>query len=58
LASKVVNRWATTELLSTLAPYQLGVGVRGGAEAIVHAARTFVALASYFHALVMLNFSN
>jgi len=58
LASKVANRWATTELHSTLAPHQLGVGVRGGAEAIVHAARAFVASASPFHALVKLDFSN
>jgi len=32
LASKVANRWATAELLSTLAPHQLGVGVRLGAK--------------------------
>jgi len=31
LTSKVANRWATAKLLNTLAPRQLGVGVRGGA---------------------------
>jgi len=56
LASKVANLWATVEFLSTLAPHQLGLGVRGGAEPIVHAARAFVASASIFHALVKLDF--
>jgi len=58
LASKIANRWAIAELLSTLAPHQLGVRVCGGAEAIVHAARAFVASASPLHALVKLDFSN
>jgi len=51
LASKVANRWATTALFSTLTPHQLGVGVRGNAEARVNAARAFVASASPFHSL-------
>ena len=58
LASKIVNRWATDRLSSKLAPRQLGVGVRGGAEAIVHAARAFVESSSPFHALVKLDFRN
>jgi len=36
----------------------LGVGVRGGAEAIVHADRAFVASTSLFLALVKLDLSN
>jgi len=52
-ASKVANHWATAELLNTLAPRQLGFGVRGGAEPIVHAAKAFVSSSSPFHALVM-----
>jgi len=48
LVSKVANCSATTELLSTLAPHQLGVGVRGGTEAIVHAARRFGEPPSFF----------
>ena len=58
LASKMANKWASSCLLSKLAPRQLGVGVRGGAEAIVHAARAFVASSSPYHALVKLDFQN
>lgn len=58
LASKIVCRWAADRLLPDLAPRQLGVGVRGGAEAIVHAARAFVSSASPCHALVKLDLVN
>ena len=37
---------------------QVGVGVKGGAEAMVHAARAFVASASPSQALVKLDFTN
>jgi len=35
-----------------LDPRQIGVGVRGGAEAVVHAAQVFVSSASSCHALI------
>ena len=36
LASKLVAREVATKAASMLSPHQLGVGVRGGCEAIVH----------------------
>ena len=42
LAAKIVNKTATESLIPILAPIQLGVGVRGGMEAAVHAARLYV----------------
>jgi len=50
--------YATEQLLDLLALTQLGVGIRGGVEAIVHAARAFVTSASLLHALVKLDFRN
>jgi len=58
LSSKVANRWATERMVPLLAPRQLGVGVRGGAEAIVHAARSYISSASPYHAIVKLDFEN
>jgi len=46
LASKIASRWAMEYMMPELAPRQLGVGVHGRAEAIVHAAQAFV---SEFH---------
>jgi hypothetical protein len=43
---------------SLLAPRQLGVGTKGGAEALVHAARRFLDLKAPGRALVKLDFSN
>ena len=45
-------------MLPELLPRQLGVGVRGGAEAIVHAARAFVSSTWPCHALVKLDLVN
>jgi len=58
LTSKVSNRWVSERLLPVLTPRQLGVGVRGRAERIVHAARTYLASSSPWHALVKLDFMN
>jgi hypothetical protein len=41
LAAKVVVARVTPELEKTFSPHQLGVGVRGGAEAGAHAARRY-----------------
>ena len=42
LASKLANSKALDLCSSLLAPRQLGVGVKGGAEALAHAARIFL----------------
>jgi len=33
LVSKIANRWGSARMASVLAPRQLGVGIRGGADA-------------------------
>jgi hypothetical protein len=42
MAAKIVNSVATERLAPLLAPVQLGVGVKGGMEAAVHAARLYL----------------
>ncbi|XP_029655705.1 uncharacterized protein LOC115229508 [Octopus sinensis] len=42
IASKIASKAGSGELLSYFVPTQLGVGVRGGAEAGIHALREFV----------------
>ena len=42
LAAKCANSYAITRLASRFSPTQLGVGVKGGCEAAVHASRRFV----------------
>jgi len=56
LASKIGNRLATERVLLILGPRQLGVGVRGGAEAGVHAVHSLVASGFPYHAIVKLDF--
>jgi len=58
LASKVANRWATECSMPLLFPRQLGVGVQGGAECVVHAVRAYLDSKSIWHALVKLDYSN
>lgn len=58
LASKLVNSYATGKLSASFAPLQLGVGVSGGVEAAVHAARRFVEHLSYDIAVAKLDFRN
>jgi len=42
LISKIANHFVIERLLPMLYPRQLGVGVQGGAEATVFAARAFI----------------
>jgi len=42
LVAKVANRSAVGRCASFLGPRQLGVGVKGGCEAAVHAARSYL----------------
>ena len=58
LASKCANLFASSAVADYLAPRQLGVGIRGGAEAAAHAARKFVQASSGDSVLVKLDFKN
>jgi len=42
LVAKASNRWAISKCLDILMPHQLGVGAKGGAEAIIHASKAFL----------------
>lgn len=58
LVAKCANSFASDALANYLAPRQLGVGVRGGAEAAAHAARKFLQASSGDTVLVKLDFRN
>ena len=56
--AKVVGRKVMEEMGTLLAPRQLGYGVKGGAEAAVHAARLYLHNLDPSRALVKLDFCN
>ena len=58
LAAKVACNTATEDCLAYLKPRQLGVGVKGGAEALVHGARRYLDNLPVDHVFVKLDFSN
>ena len=58
LVSKAAAKSASYICAPLLAPLQLGVGVRGGAEALVHAARRFLDCKAADRAFVKLDFKN
>ena len=58
LAAKVANRRALQTCSSLLAPRHLGVGVKGGAEAIAHAAKRYLASTDSDKVLIKLDFAN
>ena len=58
LVSKVANRMAVEKCTPILSPLQLGAGISGGAEAMVHASRAFVNSQSPTQAMVKLDFTN
>jgi len=58
LVSKIANRWGSARMSPILAPRQLGVGIRGGVEAGIHAARAFFDSATTSQALLKLDFVN
>jgi len=58
LVSKIASHFAIERLLPKLSPRQLGVGVQGLREAIVHAARAFINSSSPCHALFKLDMVN
>ena len=58
LVAKCACTFASKQLSTYLAPYQLGVGVKGGAEAAAHAARRFISSTPSDSLLLKLDFSN
>ena len=58
LASKCANTYATAELADLFSSIQIGVGVPGGCEAAVHAARRYAEDMPDDHVIVKLDFSN
>ena len=58
LAAKCANRHVIEGRCKVLQPKQVGVGVAGAAEAVVHAMRRYVAVLPAEHAIVKLDFSN
>ena len=58
LIAEVANLSAQISCRSLLMPAQLGVGVKGGCEALIHSARRFVAGRGVEKAFIKLDFSN
>jgi hypothetical protein len=58
LTSKLISSYATEKVAGSLMPLQLGIGVSGGVEAAVHAARRYVEQLAPGGAVVKLDFCN
>ena len=58
LVAKIAASKVREELTSLLAPRQLGFGIKGGAEAAVHAARMYAGDLDDNHWIVKLDFKN
>jgi len=58
LAAKCANAYVIGRMAGVFAPLQLGVGVSGGAEAAVHAARRYISTMPDSHVVVKLDFTN
>ena len=58
IAAKCVNAFAISSLGDYFAPTQLGVGISGGCEAAVHAARRFIENMPSDYSVAKLDFSN
>ena len=58
LAAKVACRSVSEQCAAFLKPCQLGVGVKGGAEALAHGARRFLDCMPSSHVFVKLDFKN
>ena len=58
LVSKCANGSAVARMVSLLSPRQLGVGIAGGCEAAIHAARRYLESMPEDHIMVKLDFSN
>ena len=58
LAAKCANTFASEKVAGFLSPFQLGVGVKGGAEAAIHSARRYIDGLCRGKFLIKLDFSN
>ena len=58
VVAKVASSKVVCEMSDMLAPRQMGFGVKGGAEAAIHAARLYVANLDSSAAVVKLDFKN
>ena len=58
LVAKIAGNVVREEMVSLLARRQLGYGVRGGAEAAVHATRLYLNNLQSDHAVLKLDFKN
>jgi hypothetical protein len=58
LASKLANSMGITKIMSYLSPRQVGVGVPGGCEAAIHAARRYLEDMPQDKVLIKLDFAN
>ena len=58
LVAKIAGHVVMADMATLINPRQLGYGVKGGAEAAVHAARKYLKDLPDKHALVKLDFSN
>jgi len=58
LVAKAANRRALDSCATALLPTQAGVGVKGGAEALIHAARLYLANLPKDKAFIKLDFEN
>lgn len=58
IAAKCANAFASARLATLLSPRQLGIAVKGGCEAAVHATRQVSQTLPADHAIVKLDFSN
>ena len=58
MIAKIACKATSNLAAKALAPIQLGVGVRGGSEIAVHAARSFLSTMSASDGMVKLDFSN
>ena len=56
--AKIAASCVIADMATLLSPRQLGNGVRGSAEAAIHAARKFLQNLEDGHALVKLDFTN
>ena len=56
LVAKLAGNMVVEDMAELLSPRQLGYGIRGGAEAAVHAARKFLQNLPAGHAMVKLDF--
>ena len=58
LVAKCANTYASAQISAYLTPKQLGVGVKGGVEAAVHAARRFISNLEAGDVMAKIDFTN